>query len=258
MRTITLLLPLLLVWTTASAQSLTQTFEPGEDTTDWGNAGFSSPLTSPTFLDEPISSPFGGTTAGGGETIPQNYTRQFRNNTVGLDVEDDAYTIALYVQLDLFSGDGSSAQFQIFDGSFGNNNTANIRIEQAASTFQWQARNASNVWQDVGITMEFGEAYYVQMFIDPVGLTYDVLIANVNPNGSVVSSASLNDLTISGQVITNDANGTLSFFNFASGTDNVGTRVDNITIVQGVIPEPATGSLLLLTGLGLLRRRRRP
>ena len=212
------------------AASISQTFEAGEDTTNWGST-WTGGSTVSTFLDPG----FGGISAGGGASLTQSFSRNFRNNTAGLDVETP-YMISMYVQVDSFDG-AAGGLFEIVDGSYGSNNAANLRILTVApDQYKWQARDNNSGWQDVGMTLLLTDPYRVELTVDPASFTYSATVSSVDGSGGVIQSATLNNLAFDQNVINNNANGNLLFYIQANagGTD---VRVDNINIQS--IPEPA-------------------
>jgi len=231
---------------TASADTITQTFETGEDTSIWGpGSSWSGGAIDETFLDFA----FGGENAGGGASTAQGFDRVFRDNTAGIDVKQ-AYTISMYVQLDTFDGP-TGGQFEIIDGAFGSNNAANLRVftEEISSgvyEYQWQARNASNQWLDLNIDMDLGTPYHVEFSIDPGTFTYSATVQAVTNGGVVLQTGQVSGLSIDQNVFNNNANGDLRFYIQASAG---GTKalVDNINITG--VPEP---SAVFLMGSGLL------
>lgn len=125
----------------ALAASLTQTFEAGEDTSNWGASWVNGEGVA-TFLDPSL----GGQNAGTGDSGQQTFSRSFRNNTVGLDVTE-AYSLGMYVRVDAVNPPASGL-FEIVDGSFGSANAANlgIRTEDLGGgnfAYHWQARDNS-------------------------------------------------------------------------------------------------------------------
>ncbi len=105
----------------ASAQTLVQTFESGEDTSNWG-ANWVAPgqfdANGVGFMNNSV----GGNQAAQASTqFGQEAHRDFRNNTAGVDVEAEAYEISLLLQMDLNPGGASpaSGNFYIIDGLLG-------------------------------------------------------------------------------------------------------------------------------------------
>ncbi len=236
----------------ADSAVLTQNFEPGEVTTDWGSM-WTDGATEPTFLDPA----FGGTTAGTGTSATQSFSRSFRSNLVGLDVASDPYTISMYVQLDAFDGPAGGL-FEIIDGDYGGGaNAANLRIltEDLGGgeyAFIWQAADEEDGWVDLGIELELSTPYHVEFIIDPHTFTYSASVEQVDGFGNVIASGGASGLNFNENVITNGQNGNLRFYVQASagGTE---VAVDNINI-SGV-PEPSIMGLVLLALLGAAGRK---
>lgn len=229
----------------ASAATLSQTFEAGEDTFPSWNSNWSSGAIGEAFLDVSL----GGLNSGEGASTTQGFDRVFRDNTVGLDVRQ-AYTISMYVQIDAFDG-ASDGQFEIIDGAYGSNNAANLRIfteevSPGVYRYHWQARDASTQWLDLNIDMELSSPYLVELSIDPASFTYSATVNSVTTTGVILQTGQVTGVTIDQNVFTNNANGDLRFYVQASagGTD---VRIDNVNITG--VPEPST---TFLTGCGLL------
>lgn len=229
--------------------TISQNFEDGEDTSNWASTWTGGAL-EPAFLD--LSA--GGENAGGGASDAQSFSRQFRNNTAGLDVTT-AYRITMDVQLDTFDGP-SGGQFEIIDGAFGNGNAANLRVTTTSTpgVFAWQARDNSTGWQDLGITLDLASPYRVELTIDPSTFTYDAAVHAIDPSGSILSTATLADLAFDQNVITNGQNGNLLFYIQASA-GGTNALVDNINITTVPEPEPAISLLAAALVIALHRRR---
>jgi hypothetical protein len=235
--------------TSHSQGAVTQNFELGEDTTAWG-AAWSGGATTPTFLDASL----GGTTAGAGTSTTQSFSRNFRNNTGGVDVTDP-YNISMYVNIASFDGPDGGL-FEIIDGSFGSNNAANLRIITISPTeFQWQARDQNTGWQSLGITMDLSQPYLVDLFVNPDTLTYSATVSSVTGTGNVLATGSLSNLAFEANVINNNANGNLLFYIEANAGGTV-AMVDNINIQN--IPEPASALLAACMTIPWFAGRRRP
>ncbi len=228
---------------------LSQTFEAGEDTSNWG-ASWTGGGTNATFL----SQSFGGLVAGDGTSSTQSFSRSFKNNTAGISLSD-AYTMSMYVQLDTFDGP-EGGQFEIVDGDFGTGNAGDIRVTTTGTpgVFAWQARDQNAGWLDLGITMSLSNPYHVVIAVNPADFTYSATVQLTDTDGNVLNSASLSDLAFDQNVINNHQNGTLLFYIQASagGTE---AQVDNINI-DGV-PEPSTIALLGASGLAFVLYYRR-
>lgn len=228
--------------------SLTQTFESGEDTSDWGDTWIGGSEVSGFLAPD-----FGGTTSGGGASDSQSFSRTFRDNTAGLDITS-VYSMSMHVQVDSFDGP-SGGHFEIVDGSFGSGNAANLGIATTGTTFRWQARDNSSGWQDLGISMELGTPYRVDITVNPATFTYSTTVSLVDGGGAVQNSAGLSGLAFDQNVIGNHQNGNLLFYIQAS-SGGADVRVDNINLTG--VPEPGSGALLLGGAafvLGSTRRR---
>ncbi|WP_035611354.1 PEP-CTERM domain protein [Haloferula sp. BvORR071] len=234
------------------AATISQTFEAGEDTSNWGSS-WSNGSTVPTFL----STTLGGQSAGGGASLTQSFSRSFKNNTAGLDLAT-AYTLSMYVQLDTFDGPAGGL-FEIVDGDFGSGNAANLRISTEETSpgifaYHWQARANNSGWLDLGITMDLASPYHVELAVDPVTFTYSAVVQAIDPDGNVLGSGSLNNLAFDPNVINNHQNGTLLLYIQASsgGTD---ARIDNINIQS--VPEPSAVLMASAAAATLAFARRR-
>ena len=233
------------------AATLAQTFESGEDTSNWGSSWSAGGITT-AFL----SNSLGGELAGSGTSATQGFARSFRDNTAGLDV-NAAYTITAYVQVNAFDG-ATGGLFEIIDGSYGNANAANLGIRTETVSpgvfvYHWQAKDGG-VFRDLGITLDLGGVYQFELSVDPLAFLYSAEVTRVNPDGSTISSAGLSGLAFDSNVIANHQNGELRFYLQSSGAPIV-ANVDNINI-QGI---PESPSSILAAGaitLGLHRRRR--
>lgn len=231
--------------------TLTNNFEAGDADSDWG-ATWTSGIVTAGFLDPA----FGGIQSGGSVDVNQGFSREFRNNTAGLDVTV-GYTISMYVQIDTFDG-LAGGTFEIADGSFGSNNAANLRIQATSATeYKWQARDNSTGWQDLGITMNLSQPTFIQLAIDPETNTYDATVSSVTGVGAIIDTGTLTGLAFDQNVINNNANGNL-LFHVQASAGGTSVRVDNISIeTTANIPEPAViafaGGLLPFWAL---RRRR--
>jgi hypothetical protein len=248
----------LLALTSASSLSqgaaITQTFESGEDTSNWGPGSvWQGGSTIATFLDPS----FGGASAGAGSSALQNFSRVFRDNTVGIDVTT-AYTISLYAEVALFENP-ANGQFEVMDGNLGAN-TAHVRIrteDEGGGTFSfhWEAKNGG-AWDDMGLEFLVGQPYHIEFAIDPEALTYTPTISLVSQTGTVLDTSSLADpdLSFDQSVVTNGQNGELHFY-LQGSAGSVGAAVDNINITN--IPEPALPGIIASATLALGLRRRR-
>src|ERR1700743_1257849 len=103
------------------AGSLFDTFETGEDTSNWG-ASWSGGAIANTFLDQSV----GGSNAGAGTSETQSFSRSFKNNTAGINLSQ-SYIMNMFLQLDTFDGP-SGGQFEIIDGDYGTGNAGDIRV----------------------------------------------------------------------------------------------------------------------------------
>lgn len=227
---------------------LSQTFEDGEDTTNWGASWTGGGVTA-TFLDEAL----GGENAGDGTSSTQSFSRSFKNNTVGLDLSE-AYSMSMYVQLNTFDGPAGGV-FEIVDGDYGTGNAGNLRVTTTGTpgVFKWQARDQNSGWLDLDIELDLANPYRVVIDVNPATFTYSATIQLTDAAGNILDTGSLSGLAFDQNVINNHQNGTLLFYIQASagGTE---AMVDNINI--GGVPEP---SAVLLAGCSLtvmfLRRR---
>lgn len=233
--------------------AITQTFEPGEDTSNWGPGSvWQGGSTTSTFLDSSL----GGLNAGGGASSTQGFVRPFRDNTVGIDVTT-AYTISMYIEVATFDGP-SGGQFEIIDGSFGSANAANVRIRtenlgDGDYIYHWEAKDAGS-WVDMGIDMVLGTPYRVEFAINPETFTYSPTINLVSTTGAILETGSLSNLDFDQNVINNGQNGELRFYIQASA-GGTGAAVDDINITN--IPEPALPGIIASATLALALRRRR-
>ncbi|WP_309386514.1 hypothetical protein [Cerasicoccus frondis] len=232
--------------------TLIQTFESGEDTSDWGNSFWDAPAgftaTTPSFLDSSI----GGAQAGYGSTSDgQDARRVYKFNTANLDYTSE-YTISLYIVL---SSDSipSSGEFSVINGNYGGESFGDLRVVSDGDNLDWEARDDS-VFQDVGIDLAADTPYFIQFTIKPETATYDVYVAEVDTFGVVQESGSLTDLSIASYVITNDNYSTLRVHaNASAGT--LDFAADNINIAN--VPEPrAFAALAGCVALAAVWRRR--
>lgn len=249
MKTLVLSMVVLASLPAMAFSQLVQTFEAGEDTSNWG-ASWTGGGTTPTFL----SASFGGTTAGDGVSDSQSFSRSFKNNTAGIDLSKP-YTISVYVQINAFDGT-AGGQFQIIDGDFGTGNAANLQVATVApNVFEWQARDNTNGWQDLGIAMDLETPYHVVLTVNPSTFTYSATVQHTDTDGNVLQSGALTGLAFDTNVINNHQNGNLDFYVQASDGGTV-AFVDNINI--DAIPEPSTYALTAggLATLLCVRKRR--
>ncbi|MFC5051420.1 hypothetical protein ACFPK9_12470 [Rubritalea spongiae] len=231
--------------------AISQTFETGEDTSNWGSGSTWSGLgiTASTFLDSSI----GGSSSGFGDHNVQNYSRSFQNNTEGLVVSTDTYEMSMYLIFDQFDVSSGSGKFEVFDGDYGSS-TANLKVDSTAG-MEWQVNDGGS-WVNLGLTAQVGSIYHISYIVDPTGGTYSASVAEVDTFGVVQgSSVSTSGVDFqSSNAVGNNQSGKLGFhIDVSSAT--VDFRVDNINI--DAIPEPSTtafGMSALL--VGLLRRRR--
>ncbi len=244
-----------LAWSAVSVSGqIVQTFEEGEDTSNWGAdwvapGGFSQ--NAPTFLDPSL----GGAQAGLGSTQSgQEASRIFRNNTAGIDVATTPYTISLYVQLDLApEGLPASGHFNVLDGAFGDY-TANVRLNYNDGVpTSWEAADGSG-WQDLSISVSEAAPYRIQFTVDPINKVYSTTVSQVNSSGAIQSTATLNNLAITGNAINNHQNGVL-FFHADTSAGYVDFKVDNISV--SAVPEPAELTVFTLVALGVFAVARR-
>jgi hypothetical protein len=249
------LLPLLFAIST-SAQTLVQTFEAGEDTSNWGSSwqspgGFAT--NGPGFMDPSI----GGNNAGFRTTeFGQETSRDFRNNTAGVNVRSAAYEVSLLLQMNFHppgSAGPASGTFDIIDGTFGENAT-NIRLTYNAGIPSVLEALDGSSWRTVDVDLAVGVPYSIQYIVNPVTATYSVTVAQLNTLGVVQDSAILTGLAITGNALNNHNNGQLFFYaNTSAGF--VSYQVDNIRVTNN-IPEPASAALFLVAGAMVCFRRR--
>lgn len=216
------------------ADNLYDTFETGEDTSNWG-ASWTGGTTTNTFLD----SSFGGQLAGIGTSSGQSFSRAFKNNTAGINLSQ-TYYMSMFIQLNTFDGP-SGGQFEVVDGDFGSGNAGDIRVTTTATpnVFTWQARDQNSGWQNLGLNMSLGSPYQVLISVDPADFTYSATVNSVDSDGNILSTATLSNLAFDQNVINNHQNGTLLYYIQASsgGTEAI---VDNITISSMPISTTAT------------------
>jgi len=236
---------------------ITQTFEVGEDTSDWGSewvapAGYDGDA--PTFLDESL----GGFQAGEGiSAVGQEAYREFKNNTAGLDLTQ-AYSMSMYLQLDFGVDPPASGNFSISNGDYGAN-AGQIRLSgsESSGNIDWTATDYGSSLVDLGINLIFNTPYLVIFDIDPVAQTYAVTVSRVNAAGVVQETGSASGLAIDPSVFVNEQYGKLLFHVDASAGD-VDFFVDNIDI-SSAVPEPsALATVFGLSALLCVSRRRRP
>ena len=240
----------------ASAQTLVQTFEAGEDTSNWG-AGWVAPggftLNGPGFMDPSI----GGNNAGFRTTeIDQQTSRDFRNNTAGVNVQSAAYEVSLLLQMNFYppgSSGPASGVFDIIDGTFGENAT-NIRLSYNVGVpTVLEALDGAN-WRLLDVDLAVGVPYSIQYIVNPMTATYSVTVAQLNTLGVVQDSVMLTGLAITGNALNNHNNGQLLFYaNTSAGF--ISFQTDNIRVTNN-IPEPASAALFLVAGALVCFRRR--
>lgn len=166
----------------------------------------------------------------------------------------------MYVQVNAF-GSPSDGRFEIVDGSYGSENTANfgIRTETVGVdtyVYHWQTRSSNTGWEDLGINLELGTPYRVQFDIDPATNTYRALVQEVDASGTIngLNTAERDNIAFSQNVINNHNNGNLLFYiQASSGTTSA--LVDNINIQA--IPEVSTATLLFSVTFPWMVRRKR-
>jgi len=229
----------------ASAQTLTQTFESGVDTSNWGSTGVAPgqfDLNGPFFMNPLI----GGNNAALASTqFGQEAQRDFRNNTGGVNVQSSAYEISLLLQMDLNPGGSSpaSGNFYVMDGTFGEYAAALRLIYNAGNPTAFEVNNGGN-WVAMDVDLAIGVPYYIQFIVDPTLASYSATIAQVNPFGIVQDSATLTGLGIAGNVLGNHNNGQL-LFHVDTSSSYVRYAVDNIR-VSNSIPEPTSAMFILM------------
>lgn len=246
----------LLFAVSASAQTLVQTFEAGEDTSNWGAdwvapGGFTS--SGPGFMDPSI----GGNNASFRTTeFGQQTSRDFRNNTAGVNVQSAAYEVSLLLQMNFYppgSAGPASGTFDIIDGTFGDYAT-NIRLTyNAGIPSVLEALDGSN-WRVMDVDLAVGVPYFIQYIVNPVTATYSATVSQLNTFGVVQDTVTLTGLAITGNALNNHNNGQLFFYaNTSAGF--VSFQTDNIRVTNN-IPEPASAALFLVAGAVVCFRRR--
>lgn len=147
-----------------------------------------------------------------------------------MDVSE-AYSISLYFQIVSFNAP-SGGEFYILDGSFGSENTGNVRlVSDGEGGYVWQAKNGGqNDWDEFGsIAFTLAQPYRVEFAIDPSSLEYTVTLQSVNSAGVVQASQTLSNLAFENTVINNGNNGNLTFHIQASAS-SAEVKVDNVNI----------------------------
>ncbi len=229
--------------------SIIQTFEVGEDTSDWGDdwvAPVGYTQSAPTFLDEAL----GGQQAGMGTTaVGQEAYRIFKNNTAGLDLVSASYRMSLYVQIDFGADPPSSGNFAIANGDYGAF-AGQLRLNGDGSNgdIPWMASDGTS-FVDTGINLTFSTPYFTEFIFDPVAQTYDVTVSRVNVAGVVQETGSASGLGYYPNAQTNGQYGKL-LFHAAGSAGDVDFSVDNISVTNS-IPEPATTALIIVLASGL-------
>ncbi len=240
-----------------SAQTLVQTFEAGEDTSNWGAdwvgpSGFD--IAAPGFLDMSLG---GSLAASASSQHGQEAFRDFRNNTAGLDVRTSAYTISYYVKFN-FAGGGNPASGNLYmiDGDFGES-AAKLRLEYNGGSPSTLAAYDNGNWQPMDLPLDGASPYLVQLSIDPVTHTYSTSVAQVDLFGTVLSSATLFNLGGDQDAFNNDVNGQV-FFHIEGSAGHVDFGLDNINVQQ--VPEPASAAVFVLgaAALSIAVKRRHP
>ena len=234
----------------ASGQTLVQTFEAGEDTSNWG-ADWAAPGGFTENAAGFLNASIGGSQAGSGSTsFGQEASRVFRNNTVGIDVDTADYSVSMYFKLALNGSNPASGHLYVLDGSFGDY-TANIRLSyDAAGTLTGLVAADGSGWATLNVTLDKTSPYRFQFTVDPTAKTYSATVSEVDANGVVLSSDTLNNLAITGNAINNHQNGQLEIHADASA-GTVDFMVDNISIQAAAIPEPASMAILGFGGVAL-------
>lgn len=230
----------------ALAGTLTQNFEQGEDTTNWGASWSNLSQVETNFL----ATGFGGIQAGGGKSkSSQEYSRDFRNNTAGVDITT-GYSISMYVIVGTFD-DPNNGEFEIVDGKRTGGHTANLRVRNTGgSGLSWEAYDEVTGWVDLGIELSLLSPYLVELVIDPVASQYSAAVHQVDGDGNVLATGSMTGM----DYIPSADNGQLLFYT-QGASGEVGFLVDNISI--SAVPEPASAILTILGAGGFLCARRR-
>ncbi len=239
----------------APAQTLVQTFEVGEDTSNWG-ADWVAPgqfdANAPGFMNTSV----GGNQAAQASTeFGQEAHRDFRNNTAGVDVATAAYEISLLLQMDANPGGvPASGSFYVMDGTYGEY-AAGIRLIYNAGIASALEAIDGTSWEALDVDLAVGVPYFFQFIVNPVAATYSATVSQLNGLGVVQSTATLTGLAITGNVFNNHNNGQL-LFHVESSAGHVNYAVDNIR-VSNIIPEPASAAMLALAGVIMLSSARR-
>lgn len=223
----------------ARAGDLYQTFESGEDTSNW-NSTWSNGTVVSGFLDSSL----GGLNAGSGDSSQQTYSRDFSHAPGIIDVTQPYY-ISLYVQVDTANlpADG---QFDIIDGQYGSR-AADVHVGLEDGQLVWQT-GLNNSYQDIGLNASLANPYWIMMAVDPTAKTYSVTVAAVDTLGNVLGSpVTVNNLAGDQNAFNNHANGNLTVYLQASA-GSASIRVDNLHLSDSPIsttatPEPSTMAL---------------
>jgi hypothetical protein len=226
----------------ARAGTVVQTFETGEDTSDWGSTWSGGAITTG-FLDSSL----GGQNAGLGLSSGQNFSRSFQNNTAGISVSGQYYG-GLYVQVNTETNNTpNSGELDIIDGSFGSS-AVDIQVRANGSGVLGWAAKSNGSYLDFGLNLNLGDPYRILFGVDPTTSTYDATVQAVDTFGNVLQSATLTGLQSDPNVFNNHQNGTLLFYLQASA-GNASVLADNLTISSLPIsttptPEPSTVALV--------------
>lgn len=238
----TLLLGSLALSATASAASITQTFEAGEYTSNWGSSGWSNVnyAAGAGFLDSSIGGDFAGV---GSSSVGQESSREFRNNTAGIDVilgnqpgaTADTYYISFYIQITPGQQTPASGKFAVGDGAYGAH-AAGIQVDYAGGTPKWQAAVNGNSWVDfTSVSFTAGESYRVLFEINPTANTSSVTLAHVTSFGGTLATETLSGLNIGANIMSNGQNGIFGVHLEGSAGETI-AKIDNILISNSAIP----------------------
>ena len=253
MRKLSFLVTLLAVLPLTAFPQLTQTFEVGEDTSNWGDAWTGGSITGG-FLSPAFGGQLAGTGTGSLNGLSASFYRSFKNNTGGVNLSSPYY-LSLYIQL---SSAANSGEFQVMDGEFGGANAGSVRavFTGTPGVLQWQANDQNTGWQTLDVAMLLATPYQVIIAVDPATRTYSATVNQTDADGVILDTDTRTGLAFDQNVINNHQNGKLQFFLQASpGTTTV--VVDNIRIQDGAVPEPTTATLLACGLATLLFRRNR-
>ncbi|MDF3128888.1 hypothetical protein P0Y35_06750 [Kiritimatiellaeota bacterium B1221] len=242
------LLPLLLIASLSCSLSaaLVQTFESGEDTSNWGSdwvapGGWTTSNTP--FLDPSL----GGSSIGAGSTADgQNAHRDFSSNTAGLDTVNGSYTTSMYLNITSFGQSIPDGSFYVIDGDYDQGGSANVvQLRIIGSNNQWEYFDYNGTWTSTGVSWSLGDINYIEYSIDNTNQSYNFTISEVDSFGAVVNNNTTSISGIKSGTPNSNQKGTLTYhFETSGGTAVFG--VDNINIA--VVPELSS---ILCTSLAM-------